>query len=281
MNVVGIGSAGCNISQYLEKYSFYKTYQIDVKNNRYSNFFKVKKQKDHEAYEREYSPLQLDLNSEETILILSGAGDISGIVLRVLQEIDRNDIRVLYIKPRNSEMSKVQKTRHKIVNQILQQYCRSNKLGEMTIIDNSKVEDLISEISLNDYWPPINQMIGDTLHMINFFKSSEALIKSNNEIPKTAVISTFSLVDFKNLDEKSLYDLAFPRAKSYYFVLGSQFIKDNKGILTDVREFVSSRQTEKCDCSYEIHQTEYEQNYVYGYHYASFIQDEEEKLFTD
>ena len=178
-------------------------------------------------------------------------------------------------------MSKVQKTRHKIVNQVLQQYCRSNKLGEMTIIDNSKVEDLISEISLNDYWPPINQMIGDTLHMINFFKSSEALIKSNNEIPKTAVISTFSLVDFKNLDEKSLYDLAFPRAKSYYFVLGSQFIKDNKGILTDVREFVSSRQTEKCDCSYEIHQTEYEQNYVYGYHYASFIQDEEEKLFTD
>jgi len=281
MNIIGLGSSGCRISQYLKRYDAYKTYQVDTKNDGYSNFFKVKKQKDHEAYERQYTKLNMKLSSDETMLILSGAGKISGMVLRILQEIDRGDVRVLYIKPRDADMSKAQKTRHKIVNQVLQQYCRSNRLKEVTIIDNSKVEELISDISLDDYWTPINQMIGDTFHMIDFLKSSEALLKSSNEIPKTAVISTFSLVDFKNLDEKHLYDLAYPRAKSYYFALGAQFIKENKSILTDVRQFPSSRQTEKCDCSYEIHQTEYEQNYVYGYHYASFIQDQEEKLFTD
>ena len=281
MNIVGIGAAGCRISQYLEKHNFYKSHQLDTTNNGYSNFFKVEEQGDHEAYEREYAALNLALPRGETTLILSGAGNISGIILRLLQEIDRTDIKVLYIKPRDSEISKMQKTRHKIVNQVLQQYCRSNRLREITIIDNSLVEALVPNISLDDYWSPINQLIGDTFHMINFFKPSEALIKSNNEIPETAAISTFSLVDFKNLDEKPLYNLSFPRAKSYYFALGEQFIRENKNILTHVREFVSSRQTENCDCSYEIHQTTYEQNYVYGYHYASFIQGQEEKLFTD
>jgi hypothetical protein len=281
MNIVGLGEAGCRISHYLSRYDVYKTFQVDTKNKRYKNFCKVKKQSDHEAYERNYSSLGLDLTPGPVTIVLSGAGAISGLVLRLLQDLEEREIKVLYIKPRESEISSLQSTRHKIVNQILQQYCRSKRLSEFTMLDNSRIEEIIPNLSLTDYWSPINQLIGDTFHMINFFKMDEPLLKSNNKIPDTARISTFSLVDFKSMQEQKLYDLSFPRAKSYYFALGEQFIKENKNVLTEVREFISSKQDEKCDCSYQIHQTQYEQNYVYGYHYASFIQEQEEKLFTD
>ena len=51
--------------------------------------------------------------------------------------------------------------------------------------------------------------------------------------------------------------------------------------MTQVRKFISLSEDENCDCSYEIHQTDYEENYVYGYHHASFIQDQDKNLFTD
>jgi len=281
MNVIGLGEAGCKISHYLSKYDDYQTFQIDVENKQYDNFIKIKKLDSHEDYEAKYKPLKINVaNGLDTFLILSGAGAISGAVLRILEQLDNNNVKIIYIKPRLSELSSLQKTRHRIVSQVLQEYCRSAKLKEFTIIDNSLIEDLLPEIPLDDYWSPINQLIGDTFHMINFFNKSEPLLKSSNAVPKTAVMSTYSLVDFSNMQEKKLYDLSFPRAKSYYFALGKQFIKDNKDILTQVRQFISLNDSENCDCSYEIHQTDYDQNYVYGYHYASFVQEQDKNLFT-
>tara|TARA_Y100000310_G_C20640426_1_gene793599 strand:+ start:362 stop:1216 length:855 start_codon:yes stop_codon:yes gene_type:complete len=280
MNIVGIGKAGCSISNYLSKYDTYNTYQVDVCNNDYKNFIEVTPRKSHQEYEENYEPIGVSLCDGPTTIILSGAGAISGTALRVLQELGSASTKVLYIKPRALETSQLQKTRHKITNQILQQYARSDRLGEVMMIDNALVESLVSEISLVDFWSPINQIIGDTFHMINVLSNTEPLLKSSYEIPGTAKISTLSLVDLEHSDEKMFYDLEHPRAKNYYFALGEEYIKNNKDLLPQVRSFVADRSTEKCDCAYQIHRTEYEQNYVYGYHYATFVQEQDKKLFT-
>lgn len=280
MNIVGIGQAGCGISNYLSKYDTYNTYQVDVSDNGYKNFVEVIPRKSHQEYEENYELIGVSSCDEPSTIILSGAGAISGIVLRVLQELDGLNTRVLYIKPRELETSQLQKTHHKITNQILQQYARSGRLGEFTIVDNTLIEPLIAELSLVDYWSPINQIIGDTLHMINVLSNNEPLLKSGNSAPATAKISTLSLVDFENSDETMFYNLRYPRTKNYYFALGEEYIKSNKDLLSRVRSFIAARETEKCDCAYEIHQTEYEQNYVYGYHCATLIQEQDKKLFT-
>ena len=280
MNVIGIGKAGCGISNYLSKYDTYNTYQVDTADNNYKNFVEVSPRKNHQEYEENYEPVGVSSCTGSTTVILCGASAISGIVLRVLQELNNSDTKILYIKPRDLETSQLQKTRHKITNQILQQYARSERLGEFMIVDNTLVESLITEISLVDFWSPINQIIGDTFHMINVLANTEPLLKSSNEVPNTAKISTFSLVDFENSDEKMFYDMEHPRAKNYYFALGEEYIKSNKDLLPKIRSFVSERSTEKCDCAYQIHRTEYEQNYVYGYHCATFVQEQDKKLFT-
>ena len=279
MNIIGIGTPCCRIAECLSMYDNYDVHQIDTHDENYTNFIMVKEQESHEAYEKNYKKLKLKIDGPATI-ILSGAGKITGIALRLLEQLSATPTSVLYVKPRSSDISEIQKTRHRVVNQILQQLARSGVLKEFSIVDNELIEQLVTDSSIINYWNPINRIISDTFHMVNVFKNTEPLLMSNNKIPETSNISTFSLVDFDNSTEKYLYDLQTPRARSYYFALNEDYIKENKDLLTKVRDFISSRQEEKCDCAYSIYQTAYEQNYVYGHHHATLIQEQDKKLFT-
>jgi|GEM_PF-3498521 len=278
MNVVGLGSAGCRIAQCLSKYGVYNIYQVDNIDDGYENFLPMKEQENHEDYEKNYEKLNLDIEGPAT-LILCGAGKITGATLRILQELRNSKVKILYIKPRTSDTSDIQKIRHKLVNQILQELTRSGLLEEFLIVDNERIEK-IANPTIIDYWNPINQLIADTFHMVNVFRNTEPLLKSNNKVPNTSRITTFSLVNFEESSEEMFYDLQTPRAKSYYFALSENYIKENRNLLPDVREFISSRQEENCDYAYSIFQTAYDQNYAYGYHYATLIQEQDKNLFT-
>jgi len=277
MNIIGLGTAGCRISQYLSKYDTYKTFQIDTHDQNYANFLRVEECNSHELYESNYKNFNLNLGGHTTI-VLAGGGKITGLVLRFLEELNNDKVNIIYIKPRASDMSEEQKTHHRIVNQVLQELTRSGLINEFMIVDNEKIEALVSP-TITDYWGPINQLIADTYHMVNVFRNTEPLLRSKNRIPITSRITTLSLVDFSNSTEEMLYDLDAPRAKNYYFALSEDFIKNNKDLLSAVRDFISKRQQD-CDCSYAIYQTAYEQNYSYGYHYATLIQEQDKKLFT-
>ena len=278
MNIIGLGSAGCRISQCLSKYDAYKTFQIDNLDDWYKNFIMIEEQDSHESYEKNYKQLDIEVEGPTT-LILSGAGKITGTALRILEQLNNPSVGVMYIKPRLSDISDIQKTRNRVVSQILQQFARSGLLKEFLIIDNEKIEKLVKP-TIVDFWTPINKLIADTFHMVNVFKNTEPLLKGDNKVPPTAKISTLSLVDFENSAEELFYDLMAPRAKSYYFALTEAFIKENKNLLSDVRTFVSSKQEEKCDCAYSIFQTAYKENYAYGYHHATLIQEQDKNIFT-
>jgi hypothetical protein len=275
VNIIGIGQAGCRISNYLSRYDVYKTYQIDAESDNYKNFIPVKPQTSHEDYENNYANLKLGKIAGETTVILSGAGCISGIVLRLLQQIEnKGEVSVLYIKPRTGDVSTLQNVHHKICNQVLQQYARSKMLDSITLVDNGMVEAIVSGLEIDNYWDPINQLIGDTFHMINVLHNTEPLLKSNNQVPTPARIKTLSVVNFEDKKEEVFYNLEYPRAKNFYLALSESFVKDNKSLLSEVRAFVEEQEEEQCDCAYAIYKTDYDQNYVYGIHHASLVQEQ-------
>ena len=275
MNIIGIGKAGCRISNHLSNYPAYKTYQVDVENDNYKNFIPVKLQPSHEEYENEYADLKLGKLEGETTVVFSGSGCISGITLRLLQQVcEKSDVNVLYIKPQKSDMSSLQSTRHKICSQVLQEYARSGVIKSIILVDNEKIETIVPDVEINNYWQPINCLIGDTYHMINVLQNTEALLKSNNQVPTTAKIKTLSVINFEEKKEEVFYDLEFPRAKNFYFALSEEYIKDKKELLNEVRSYTTSQQTERCDAAYAIYKTDYGQNYVYGVHHATFVQEQ-------
>ena len=275
MNIIGLGQAGCAIANRFQKYPEYSVYCLDTKNDNYdASFLEIKEQKDHEGYESSYLSTELSVDDKPITLILSGAGKISGICLRILEEIHNNDINILYIKPDTTLLTQKAKIREKITFQVLQQYARSAVLKKMYVIDNVLVEKLVEETLIKNYWDDMNEVIANTYHMINVFNNTEPLLKTSTCSLDNARIATFGFVDFETKKEKLLYDLKHPRSKMYYFGINSETIESDKSMLHDIRTFVKERTENNVNISFSIYSTNYEHNYVYSVQEASLVQEE-------
>ena len=84
-------------------------------------------------YEKNYKKLKLPDCQGSTTVILSGAGNISGCVLRVLEQIKKNPISIIYIKSDKSDISKEAQIKEKITFGVLQEYVRSGLLEKIYI----------------------------------------------------------------------------------------------------------------------------------------------------
>jgi len=274
VNIVGIGSAGCNIAKEYSKYSQYKVFYVDYENSGYENFVKIAKQNTHQAYEEEFAPTILSSLEGETTLIVCGSGKISGVTLRLLEELNKCKIKVLYVKAAEQDMSQASRLRDRLTSQVLQQYARSGVIEDICIVSNQKVEEMIGQFSIKNYWQTINETIAGTLHMINVFNNIEPLLTNLTEAAASARITTVGVVDFETGKETLFYDLSHPRNKLFYFGLNGNYIDENKTLLQDVRNMIKQNSDENTNSSFSIYSTQYKEKYVYSVHKSSLIQEE-------
>ncbi len=274
MNIIGLGNAGCQIAKSFEKYGQYEVFCIDVEDKGYNTFLHVKEQNCHEDYEKEYKKLNLSKCKGPTTLIVNGAGAISGCSLRVLEQIKDNPLEVIYVKSSEALLTDVVKMRNRTTLGVLQEYARSAKLGTISIVSNEKIEEIVEEISLKSYWQDINNIISSTYHMLNVFQNTEALLTAQPRALSTAKIRTFGVVNFDTDKERLFYNLEHPRIKRYYYGINEQFMGSDKELLHKIRNFTSEQASDKVKTGFSIYPTNYEHNYVYTVHYASYVQEQ-------
>ena len=138
---------------------------------------------------------------------------------------------------------------------MLQQYARSRLVDRIHVVDNSLVEKVVGDISIQSYWPDINKAISSTFHMLQVFKNTEPLLSNFNDPGQTSNISTFGVLSFNNFDEKTFYNLYKPRCKKYFFGVTEKTLNNEKDLLQRIRTFLSSQQDEKCDYGFAIYST--------------------------
>ena len=275
MNIVGLGHAGCQIAKDFENYEQYRVFCIDVENKGYSTFLPVEQQISHEDYEKNYKKLNLSECKGETTLIVSGAGDISGCCLRVLEQLNHNPTTIIYIKSDNMVLAREVALRDRVTFNVLQNYTRSAVFENMYIISNKLVESVISDsLSIKHYWRDINNIISSTYHMLNVFSKTEPLLTTVSKKHPTARIGTLGVINYDSNKEKLFYDLQYPRIKNYFYGVNEQTLGEDKSILHDIRSFVEKQSDKKTDARFAIYSTNYERNYIYSTHYASFIQEQ-------
>ena len=158
---------------------------------------------------------------------------------------------------------------------ILQNYARSNKLKKIYVVSNKSVESVVGDVSIINYWDEINNIISSTCHMVNVFENTEPLLTNSSTSKQTVKIGTFGVVNFETEKEKLFYDLRFPRLKNYFYGVNKEALEGDKKILHKIRTFVESKSTDACDSGFLIYSTDYDDNYVYSVHLASFIQEQD------
>jgi len=274
MNIVGLGSAGCQIAKNFQDYGQYQVFCIDVEDKGYPTFLPLKHQISHENYEKNYKKLKLAKCKGETTFIVSGTGNVSGCSLRILEQLKENPITIIYVKPDIVQISDEQALKDRATFGIMQHYARSALFENMYIISNSLVEAAVETVSIKSYWEDINNIISSTYHMLNVFNKTEPLLTVSSPKPITARIGTMGVVNYETNKEKLFYDMQYPRSKNYFYGISEKTLEEDKETLHSIRSFVRAQAAERVAANFKIYSTNYEHNYIYSTHYASFIQEQ-------
>jgi len=274
MNIIGLGKAGCNIARAFSKFPQYNCVGIDVDP---TSDIVIKKKSSHEEYDAKFPNLTRRFPIEEgegILLIVCGAGTISGGVLRLLEQLKsrKEDISVLYIKPDGDLLSELHRTQEKVVRNILQEYARSGQLDMIYLVENSEIAKGIGEVPIIGYFDVLNQGLVNLLHMINVFRNSEPVMGNFGAPREIARICTIGVVDLENNKENWFLDLQNARDVVYYYGINEEELRTDGTLFKKITDFVKSKSDDSINVSYGVYKTTYDQQYCYCIKYSSVIQ---------
>jgi hypothetical protein len=273
MNIVGLGKAGCAIADCFSKFSQYNTYKFDS-NIEGPNSFNIPECSSHEEYEQNCPDFSNELQnvSGQLLFVVCGAGKVSGCSLRLVEQFSDVLVSILYVEPDRALLSEIEKVQETIVKNVLQEYTRSGVFDRIYLVSNSLIEKGIQNIPIMGYYDTLNQAIVNTLHMVNVFKNSEAILGTFTHPHEIARISTIGVVDLEENEEKWFFDLQVPRDVVYYYGIGEEDLRNDKTLLKKITDYTKDKVHEKINVSYGIYQTSYEQKYCYCIKHSSVVQ---------
>jgi len=277
MVVIGLGTAGCKIAKAFSKFPQYKSYGIDTTKE---SDVTIKERQSHEEYDKHFPSLKrkFKFTNTEVLVVVCGSGQISGGVLRLLQQLKGNNVSVLYIQPDLALVSETQKTQERIVRNVLQEYSRSGLIEMVYLMDNLHVEKGIGDVSILGYYDVLNQAIVNTFHMLNVFRNTEPVMGNFIKPSPLSRIATIGILEVDEGKEKWFYDLTEPRDVVYYYGINEEQLTEDGTLFGKITAYVKGKLLPGVDVSYGVFKTTYDQKYCYCIKYSSMVQSYKELL---
>jgi len=272
--VIGLGSIGCRVVDKFAVYPQYKTYKIDVD---IEDGLAVKEQPTPEAYEEAAPNVKKYLKGVkgELLFVLCGANLVTAAALRILENLQRCGISILYIKPDADDLDKVQKLHERVTFHVLQEYARSGVFECMYIVDNAVLDEVVQDVPIRQYRDKINEVVASTFHMINVFENTESEFSTFSKKSQTSRVATFGIVD-QDGGEKLFFSLDSAHEKYYYYAIPEGKMEDEK-LMKKIKKDVKSRSDSCARSYYSIFSTTYDDEYRYCLAYSQDVQVFEEK----
>lgn len=265
MNIIGLGSAGCSIAGVLSRYPQYKIYKIDV-DLEGPDCYGMPKFETAEEYENYNFPNLAKFLKKikgKTYFIVGGSGKISCSSLKILEKIKNLPISIIYIKPDEDLLNKVQKMQDKVVFGVLQEYARSGVFDEIYLISNPSLDSVVGGAPIIGYHEKLNDLFASTFHMINVFSNTEPVIGKLDKPKETHRIVTIGLFDAKENKEKMFFSLDNTREKCYIYSINEEKLKTDSTLFKKLKEQIRSKISEDISIAYAVFSTDYE--YDLGY----------------
>ena len=274
MNIVGIGSAGCKIADVFSQYPQYKIFKIDVDISG-KGCYTVPEFEEVEEYESyNYPKIKTFFKSlkGETVCIIGGSGKISCGSLKILENIKRNPVSILYIKPDIEMLNEKQKMIEKVVYNVMQEYTRSGIFENMLIISNPEIDKMIGGAPIIGYHDALNENLVPTLHMLNYFLNTDPVSGGIPKAKETHRIYTVGAFDTQKNEEKLFFLLDNPRSKCYIYGVNEKKLKTDKNLMKKIKKQIDSKKEDNVEITYAVYPVEYENDIGYVISRTSQIQ---------
>tara|TARA_Y100001937_G_C7070146_1_gene307968 strand:- start:23 stop:850 length:828 start_codon:yes stop_codon:yes gene_type:complete len=265
MNIIGLGDAGCNIAECFSQYSQYKIFKINV-DIEGKGCYNVPIFETAEEYEsHDYPKIKSFLKGlkGDTLFIIGGSGKISCGSLRILENIKRLPVSILYIQPDIQLLDDTQKMQEKLVRNVIQEYARSGVFDKVCLVSNNSLDNIVGGAPIIGYFDALNEVLVPSLHMVNFFSNTKAVAGGIPRAKNTHRIYTVGLFDTQKNEEKMFFSLDNSRNKCYIYGVNEEKLKTDKKLMNKIKKQIESKKEENLDISYAIYPTDYE--YDIGY----------------
>lgn len=224
ISVFGIGTAGHNIAQLFREHKNYNIFSFTTQ--------EVDNVEGHTRLSSGLTPEQCEDNipdltrlkdtvDEDIQVILCGSSFSANYALGILEQFKDRKIQIFYIKPDTELLSGQSKLQENAIFGILQEYTRSGLFENMTIISNTKVEEIVGSVPVKNYFSTLNQTIYYVIHYMNYFANKQPIIGNLTNPTEIQRIRTFGMINPANLSEKMFYELDMARDTSYYVCITS------------------------------------------------------------
>lgn len=276
MDIVGLGTAACNIVEAFSKYPQYTLYKIDTE-PREGNFFPIEAKSTPEEAESAV-PDMTDFFAnlgDEVMFFVVGSGMTSAVSLAILEQAKDKKITLFYIQPKLNNLTGTKKKLEKVAFGVLQQYARSGLIDEIVLISNQKIANIIGNLPVIGYFTKINEMISSTIHFINVFERSKHVYGILEEKENVCRISTVGLLDPTNSEESVFYDLDLVREKEYFYALNNARLLSESSLVAEIENSMEQKKENSLTkISYRLYSTEYETEFGYCRFRTSKVQGE-------
>lgn len=275
-NIVGLGSAGCNIVDGFAKTStVYKCYKLDVGLQKASNSFPLTEYAKPEEYEENPPKLKNFFRKikNEVLFCLGGSGDVSNATLVILEQLKHCKISILYIKPDVSFLSMKEKLQENMVFGVLQELARSGVFERIYITSNPHIEKTLGGLPMIGYYEKINEALISVFHMINSLKKVKPVISTENIPPDGARISTFGFVNTEQNKDFDFFPLDQPTDIVYFYTYNQNTLETKTNLLTEIRDSIKNKNlNEEVRTTFGVYASNYDNSFVYSLKHTSLIQ---------
>jgi hypothetical protein len=272
--IIGLGKAGCAIADRFAQYPQYKVYKMDVGLKRTPSTYGLKLAITPEEQEESLGNLKRFFKGIENdvLFILGGSGVISGASLRILEQIKKCNLHVLYVYSDEELLGETARLQQRVTFNVFQEYARSGLLEKVILIDNTKLEQILGELPIIGFYDKLNELMVPTMHMVNVLRHSDSVMGNISPPHQISRIVSYGLVNFETGEENLFFDLANVREKVYYYAINEKKLREqgniHKRVIAQVKENAKNTKT-----TYGIYPTQYDEDYVYCVAYSSIVQE--------
>lgn len=263
--IIGLGKLGCRIAEELSVHPEYRIYKIQSESSERATLA-VGVHENMEDYEKSVDATEVgvylrSIKAKEAVLLIVEGGDpISGATLKILETIKDSQIYLLYVCPDRTMISEIQKRDDKIAFNVFQELARSGVFQRMFLVDKNLVEDLMGDVSVQDYEKNISYFISYVVAMINYFNHSDPVVSSKIEPPDHCRIATFGV---SNLDAKEReVNLLFPMADiaDFHFFYGvpTELLNSDGSLMKQIKNHIKGFKSSDQSTSFSVYETSFE-----------------------
>jgi hypothetical protein len=264
MVIIGLGKAGTNIANLFKVDKNYKVFTYNGGDN-------VPLQPSAEEYEKKFTKKrELSRIKNKTVwLFVCGTGKISGVTLRLLEQIKNNKINVVYIKPDLSILDDQAKKRHRLCAGVIQEFARSGLINSVYFVSNESMIDIVGESPLTSYYNKMNELLFNCIHSLNVFADTEPIFGGTHEPKDISRIRTFAFRQIEKEQKKLFFPLDNVTETCYIYSINETELDRNNNLISEIKDSMNKDVVS----SFSIYPTSHEYSYAYGIYYTHFTQE--------